>query len=170
MLSTNRHAVGHNLVLAMKRQLTNFDYFATFRQSTLIAYSLWERADGMQYDQQTAEWTSKLVEYQLEAADKLDAGKLRDKLIKALSWFHTKDLCGRQISPIDVMNRIEKIFVDTGDMKTQNNRFLVKTWFAFAGGFEASQSPIQTDSKAECCKSSTCGGTVALYYYAWEYF
>ena len=25
MLSTNRHVVGHNLVLAMKRQLTNFD-------------------------------------------------------------------------------------------------------------------------------------------------
>ena len=127
MLSTNRHAVGHNLVLAMKRQVMNIVYSATFRQSTSIAYSLWERADGMQYDQQTAEWTSKLVEYQLEAADKLDAGKLRDKLIKALSWFHTKDLCGRQISSIDVMNHIEKIFVDTGDMKTQNNRFLVKT-------------------------------------------
>ena len=31
MLSTKRHAVGHNLVLAMKRQLTNFDDFATFR-------------------------------------------------------------------------------------------------------------------------------------------
>ena len=25
------------------------------------------------------------------------------------------------------MNHIEKIFVDTGDMKTQNNHFLVKT-------------------------------------------
>ena len=76
MLSTNRHAVGHNLELAMKHQLTNFGDFATFRQSTSIAYSLWERANGMQYDQQTADWTSKLVEYQLEATDKLDAGKL----------------------------------------------------------------------------------------------
>ena len=76
MLFTNLHAVGHNLVLAMKRQPTNFDYFVTFRQSTSIAYSLWERFNGMQYDQQTAELTSELVEYQLEAADKLDAGKL----------------------------------------------------------------------------------------------
>ena len=50
-----------------------------------MAYSLWERANGMQYDQQTADWTAKWVEYQLEATDKLDAGKLRDKLIKALS-------------------------------------------------------------------------------------
>ena len=58
MLFTNLHAVGHNLVLAMKRQLTNFDDFATFWQTTSIAYSLWERAYGMQYDQQTAEWTS----------------------------------------------------------------------------------------------------------------
>ena len=63
----------------------------------------------------------------LEAADKLDAGKLLDKLIKALSWFHTKDLCGRQISPIDVMNHIGKIFVDTRDMKMPNNHFLVTT-------------------------------------------
>ena len=55
MLSTNRHAVGHNLVSAMKRQLTNFDDFATFRQSTSIAYSLWELANGMQYDQQTGD-------------------------------------------------------------------------------------------------------------------
>ena len=93
MLSSNRLAAGHNLVLAMKRQLTNFDDFATFRQSTSIAYSIWERANGMQYDQQTAEWTSKLVEYQLEATDKLEAGRLRDKLIKALSWFKTKDIC-----------------------------------------------------------------------------
>ena len=127
MLSNNRHAVGHNLVLAMKRQLTNFDDFATFRQSTSIAYSLWELANGMQYDQQTAEWTSKLVEYQVEATDKLDAGKLRGKLTQAHSWLKTKDLCGRQVSPIDVMNRIEKIFVDTGDLKTPNYRFLVKT-------------------------------------------
>ena len=44
MLSTNRHAVGHNLVLAMKRQLTIFDDFTTSRQTISIAYSLWERA------------------------------------------------------------------------------------------------------------------------------
>ena len=87
MLSTNRHAVGHNLVLAMKRQLTNFVYSATFRQSTLIAYSLWERADGMQYDQQTAEWASQLVEYQMEATNMLEVGKLRDELFKALAGF-----------------------------------------------------------------------------------
>ena len=68
-----------------------------------------------------------MVEYQLEATDKLDAGRLRDKLIKALTWFKTKDLCGRHNSPIDVMNRIKKIFVDTGNMKTPNNHFLVKT-------------------------------------------
>ena len=39
MPSTNRHAVGHNLVLAMKRQITNFDDIATIpsRQTTYIA-------------------------------------------------------------------------------------------------------------------------------------
>ena len=97
MLSTNRHAVRHNLVVAIKRQLTNFDDFATFRQTTSIAYSLWERAYGMQYDQQTADWTSQLAEYQLEATNMLEAGKLRDQLLKALNRFHTKSLEGRQI-------------------------------------------------------------------------
>ena len=77
MLSTNRHAVGHNLVLAMKRRLTKFDDFASFRQSTSIAYSLFERAFEMQYDQQTAEWTTKLIEYQLEATTTLEASKLQ---------------------------------------------------------------------------------------------
>ena len=109
MLSTNRHAVRHNLVLAMKRQLTNFDEFATFWQTTSIAYSLWERAYGMQYDQQTAEWTTQLVEHQMEAADMLEAGKLRDQLLKAFRRLRTKSLEGRQISPIDVMNSIGKI-------------------------------------------------------------
>ena len=81
----------------------------------------------MQYDQQTAEWTSQLVEYQMEATNVLEAGKLQDQLLKALSRFWTKSLEGRLISPIDVMNSIEKIFVDKGEMKTPNNQYLVKT-------------------------------------------
>ena len=103
ILSTNRHAGGHNLVLAMKRQLTNFDDFATFWQTTSKTYSLWERAYGMQYDQQTAEWTSQLVEYQMEATNMLEAGKFRDQLLKALRRLRTKSLEGLQISPINVM-------------------------------------------------------------------
>ena len=68
-----------------------------------------------------------MVEYHLEATNKLDAGRLQDKLIKALAWFKTKDLCGQQISPIEIISRIEKIFVDTGNMKTPSNHILVKT-------------------------------------------
>ena len=66
----------------------------------------------MQYDQQTAVWTSQLVEYQLEAADKFEDGKLRDQLLRGYGRFRTKSLEGLPISPIDVMNRIEKIVVD----------------------------------------------------------
>ena len=91
-----------------------------------IAYSIWERANGMQYDQQTAEWTAQLVKYQLEAADMLEDGTLRDQLLRAYGWFRTKSLEGRPISPIDVVNRIEKIVVDRGDLKTPNNHYLVK--------------------------------------------
>ena len=83
MLSNNQSAIGHNLVVAMKSPIKNFDDFATFRQKISIAYSIWERANGMQYDQQTADWTSKLVEYQIEAAEMLEDGKLRDQLLKA---------------------------------------------------------------------------------------
>ena len=57
MLVTNWGAVTSNLVTAMKHTLIDFDNFAAFRQSTSIAYSLWERAFWMQHDQQTAEWT-----------------------------------------------------------------------------------------------------------------
>ena len=81
----------------------------------------------MQYDQQTAEWTSQLVEYQMEAADMLEAGKLRDQLLRAFGRFRTKSREGRPISPIDVMTRIKKIVVDKGDLKTPNNHYLVKT-------------------------------------------
>ena len=94
MLSTSRHAVRHNLVLAMKHHITNFDDFATFLQTTSIAYSLWEWAYGMQYDQQTAEWTSQLVEYQLETTKMLEAGKLRDQLFRAFGRFRAKSLEG----------------------------------------------------------------------------
>ena len=66
----------------------------------------------MQYDQQTAEWTSQLVEYQMEATDMLEAGKLSDQLLRAFGRFRTKSLEGRPISPIDEMTRIEKIVVD----------------------------------------------------------
>ena len=73
----------------MKRSIKSFDDFATFRQTTSIAYSIWERAYGMQYDQQTAVWTSQLVEYQLEAANKLEDGKLRGQLLRAYVRFRT---------------------------------------------------------------------------------
>ena len=112
MLSTNRHAVGHNLVLAMKRQLANFDEFATFWQTTSIACSLWERAYEMQYEQQTAEWKTQLVEHQIEATEMLEAGKLRDQLLKAFRRLRTKSLEGRPISSMDVMNSISKIVVE----------------------------------------------------------
>jgi hypothetical protein len=65
MLSNNQSAISHNLVVAMKSPIKNFDDFATFRQTISIAYSLWERANGMQYAQQTADWTSKMVESHL---------------------------------------------------------------------------------------------------------
>ena len=79
-------------MVAMKRPIKSFDDFATFRQTTSIAYSIWELDYGMQYDQQTAEWTSQLVEYQMEAADMLEDGKLRDQLLRAYCRFHTKSL------------------------------------------------------------------------------
>ena len=110
----------------MKSPINNFDDFATFRQKISIAYSMWERANGMKYDQQTADWTSKLVEYQLEAAEMLEDGKLRDQLLRAYRKLRNKSLEARPILPIDVMNRIEKIVVK-GDLKTQNSHFLVRT-------------------------------------------
>ena len=74
----------------MKRPLKYFDIFVTFWQSTAIAYSPWERAFETQYEQQTAEWsqwTTQLIECQLEATETLEAGKLRDNLIKVMTWF-----------------------------------------------------------------------------------
>ena len=75
-LSINRLTVARSLVKAMKCPLKDFDKFATFRQSTAIAYSLWERAFEAQYDQQTPEWVSQLIEYQLDATKTLEAGPL----------------------------------------------------------------------------------------------
>ena len=77
-LSVNRLTVARSLVKAMKRPLKDFDNFATFSQSTAIAYSLWERAFEAQFDQQTAEWVTQLIEYQLDAIEMLEAGPLRD--------------------------------------------------------------------------------------------
>ena len=79
----------------------------------------------MQYDQQTAYWTAKLVEYQIETAEKLEYGKLRGQLLKTYVRLRTKSLEAQPVSPIDVMNHIEKIFVDKGDLKTPSNHFLV---------------------------------------------
>ena len=96
-LSINRLTVARSLVKAMKCQLKDFDKFATFRQSTAIAYSLWERAFEAQYDQQTSEWVSQLIEYQLEATKTLEAGPLQDNLLKVIScqWFKARSLFGR---------------------------------------------------------------------------
>jgi hypothetical protein len=107
VLFNNRSAVEHNLVVAMKSPIKIFDDFATFRQKISIAYSIWERANGMQYDQQTADWTAKLVEYQIEAAETLEYGKLRGQLLKAYVRLRTKSLEAQPVLPIDVMTRIE---------------------------------------------------------------
>ena len=64
------------LVKAMKCPLNDFDTFATFRKSTAIAYSLWERAYEAQYDQQTSEWVTQLVEFQFDTTKTLEAGPL----------------------------------------------------------------------------------------------
>ena len=63
-LSVSRLDVAQRLVKLMKCPLKDFDTFAAFRKSTAIAYSLWERANEAQYDQQTSEWVTQLVDYQ----------------------------------------------------------------------------------------------------------
>ena len=150
----------------MKRPIKNFDDFATFWQTTSIAYSIWGRAYGMQYGQQTAVWTSQLVEYQLEAADKFKDGKLRDQLLRAYGRFRTKSLEGRPISPIDVMNRIEKIVVDKGDLKTPNNPCLVKT----GSVLPPITSLVNRQFKLIATLNPVFQGTIALYYDAWDFF
>ena len=77
-LSVNRLDVAQRLVKLMKCPLKDFDTFAAFRKSTAIAYSLWERAYEAQYDQQTSEWVTQLVDYQFDATKTLEAGPLRD--------------------------------------------------------------------------------------------
>ena len=112
----------------MKCPLKDFDNFATFRQSTAIAYSLWERAFEAQFDQQTTEWATQLIEYQLDATKTLEARQLRDNLLKVMSWFKAQSLCGRYIAPMEVMTRIKKIFLDIGKLKLRapSNHHLVR--------------------------------------------
>ena len=127
MLCNNRSAVKHNLLVAMNSKIMSYDDYATFRQNTSIAYSLLERANGMRFDQQAFEWTASLVEYQIEVAKKLEPGSLRDRLLKVYRRLQAKSFEAQPVSLIDVMNRIEKIFVGRGDLKTPNNAFLVRT-------------------------------------------
>ena len=110
----------------MKCPLKNFDNFATFSQSTAIAYSLWERAYEAQYTQQTSEWTTQLVEYQFDATKKLEAGPLRDKLSKTISGIKARSICGIRISPMEVMNLIEKVFVEI--MVNSGSRKCARIW------------------------------------------
>ena len=80
----------------------------------------------MQFDQQTAERTTKLIAYQLEATETLEAGKLREKLFKVITEFKALFLCGRQISQIEVMNSIKKVFVAMGKLRAPTNHHLVR--------------------------------------------
>ena len=85
-LSLSRFDVAQRLVKLMKCPLTDFEMFAAFRKSTAIAYSLWEKANEAQYDQQTSEWVIQLVDNQFDATKTLEAGPLRDRLFKVISW------------------------------------------------------------------------------------
>ena len=120
----------------------------------------------MQYDQQTAEWTSQLVEYQMEATDMLEAGKLSDQLLRAFGRFRTKSLEGRPISPIDEMTRIEKIVVDKGDLKTPNNHYLVKT----GRGLPPITGLVNRQFKLVMTLNPVTQGPIALYSDAWDFF
>ena len=97
----------------------------------------------------------------------LEAGKLRrDQLLKALCRFHTKSLEGWQISPIDVMNRIEKIFVDTGNLKTPNSHFLVKAGI----GLPPVTGLVNRQFKLILKLNPVNQGNLTLYYDVWEFF
>ena len=166
MLCNNRSAVEHNLLVAMKSPITNFDDFATFRQKTLIAYSIWERANGMQYDQQTADWTAKLVEYQIEAAEKLEQGTLRDQLLRAYGRLWTKSIEAQPASPIAVMNRIEKIFLVRGDLKSPNKHFLVRTGNPMPPATGLRNRQFKLVSSLNPIKM----GDIALWFEAWDFY
>ena len=120
----------------------------------------------MQYDQQTAEWTARLVEYQIKAAEKLEYGKLRDQLLRAYVRLRTKSLEAQPVSPIDVMICIEKIFVDRGDMKTPNNPFLVKTGNLLPPTTALANRQFKIIATLNPVKM----GSIALWFDTWDFF
>ena len=67
-----------------------------------------------------------MIEYQLEATETLEAGKLQDNLLKAITGFKARSLCGRRIAPIEVMTRIEEVFVENGKLRAPTNHHLVR--------------------------------------------
>jgi hypothetical protein len=116
-LSLNRFGIAQRLVKIMKSPLTDFEAFAAIRKSTAIVYSLWERAFEAQYDQQTSEWVTQLIDYQYDATKTLEAGPLRDNLLKAISSVKFRSMRGKGISPMEVMTHIEEAFQQTDKVK-----------------------------------------------------
>ena len=74
------------------------------------------------------EWVSQFIEYQLEATKTLEVGQLRDNLLKVISWLKARSLFGRYITAMEVMTRIEKVFLDIGNLKLKapSNHHLVR--------------------------------------------
>ena len=119
----------------------------------------------MQYDQQTADWTSKLVEYQLEAAEMLEDGKVRNQLLRAYRKLRNKSLEARPILPIDVMNRIEK-FVVKGDLKMPSSHFLVRT----GNVLPPITALVNRQFKLVTTLNPVSMGPIAMYFETYEFF
>ena len=106
-----------------------------------------------------------MVEYQVEAAEKLEDGKHRDQLIRAYRKLRNKSLEARPILPIDVMNRIEKIVIQ-GDLKTPNSHFLVRT----GNVLPPITALVNRQFKIVATLNPVSMGPVVLYYDAWDFF
>ena len=101
--------------------LPNFQQYVLFKKTTAVVFSLWERASQKQFDQHTNEWMLQLIESQLEATSKLSLGPIQRELFIVLTCISIQSNKGDTIRPIDLMDRIDNVFVKRGVPKLRKN-------------------------------------------------
>ena len=109
-----------------------------------------------------------MIEYQLEATETLEAGKLQDNLLKAITGFKARSLCCSRIAPIEVMTRIKKVFVEIGKLRAPTNHHLVR--MGLSGPMHTELVNRQFGLISTLNRLIFNEGAVPMSYEPWEFF
>ncbi len=128
-LNQDPDAAHAGLIEAMQTKMVDYSSFVKVRKSLSIVTNLWEKTCCRRYLEFLDEFNNQVLLCELRTICGSETGELTESRLRLLTECNIQINCGRRTHPMEVMTRIEQVFVDLKLVNSVKKNKMVKVIF-----------------------------------------